>query len=391
MVAAFFALIPLLSYVLVELREIISIASLLVCACIASSDRFFKILFVVTIMFGSMIIGEALSVAFFPEIAQSADWPQVMSPATQIRFMLTYLLLQALLLFFTAMLLNRKTTRFSAKEWLLFAFFPISQILLLNIGVPSGFKQDDRFMQIWLVVAALVGVGVDIGLYFTIRGMSQRAELKAQTAMLSQQVEAQKKHYAALTKQYEQMRHARHDIANHMHTIQILLNDGDAESAQTSASELVSRNTFSSGLGECENPIVDAFLYSRISDLREKGISIETTVQLPANISISDIDLISIFGNLLDNAEEACLMLPEGRRSIYLHAALKDSHLAIRMENSIQPQPLQKSSLPEARPNRGLGTYILTNIAARYHGYFQGKAENDLYISLLTLRLEESI
>ena len=124
MIAAFFALIPLLPYVLVELREIISIASLLICALIASSDRFLKVLFVVTIMFGSMVIGEALSVAFFPEIAQSADWPQVMSPATQVRFMLTYLLLQALLLFFAAMRLNRKTTRFSAKEWLLFAFSP---------------------------------------------------------------------------------------------------------------------------------------------------------------------------------------------------------------------------------------------------------------------------
>lgn len=390
MIGIFFALMPLLPYELVELRQVIGIVGLLICSLVASSDRFLKILFVITAMFVSLLIGEVLSVALFPEIGQSADWPQRMTFATQIRFMLTYLLLQALLLFFAAILLNKRASRFSSKEWILFAFFPISQVLLLNFGLPSVYRQDDGFMQIWLIVIAVLCIGVDVALFFAIRGMSQQVELKAQAAILEQQIEAQKKHYAALTQQYEQMRRLRHDIANHVRTIQILLEKGDSPSAETYAAELLRQNQFSPNLGMCLNPIVDAFLYSRTMDLQAKGIMIETDIQLPAHMNIADTDLISILGNLLDNAEAACTTVPEKLRKIRLQAALMDAHLAIRMENSIPAAAEHRTSMTRIKAGRGLGFFILSEIALRYRGHFQTKVEGGLYVSMITLLVEDA-
>ena len=57
----------------------------------------------------------------------------------------------------------------------------------------------------------------------SVERMSQRAELKLSNEMLSEQIESEKTHYAALVDQYETARSLRHDIANHMYTIQRLL------------------------------------------------------------------------------------------------------------------------------------------------------------------------
>ena len=76
--------------------------------------------------------------------------------------------------------------------------------------------------------------------------MSQRAELKLSNEMLSEQIESEKTHYAALVDQYETARSLRHDIANHMYTIQALLSSGDTEQAAKYAAEIIPRHTFSS-------------------------------------------------------------------------------------------------------------------------------------------------
>ena len=138
------------------------------------------------------------------------------------------------------------------------------------------------------------------------------------------------------------MRRMRHDIANHLYTIQALLDNGDTKHAAEYAKEILPRHTFHSSLGSCENPVVDAFLYSRMSKLKAAGISAEADVRLPAETSISNADMIIAFGNMLDNAEDACRALPEGKRYIRIQADIKNGCCTLRMENSVAEQPRLK-------------------------------------------------
>lgn len=72
--------------------------------------------------------------------------------------------------------------------------------------------------------------------------------------------------------QYEDNRRIRHDIAHHMHTIQLLLESDRRQEATAYAGELMRQQEHSSQLGQCENPLVDAFLFSRIREARQAGI-----------------------------------------------------------------------------------------------------------------------
>ena len=78
-----------------------------------------------------------------------------------------------------------------------------------------------------LILSAMaVCVVADAALFTVIRGMAQRSALRAQNALLATQIVRQKEHYTALTDQYQAIRRMRHDIASHLYTIELLLNQG---------------------------------------------------------------------------------------------------------------------------------------------------------------------
>lgn len=270
-----------------------------------------------------MILCEFVLMLLFPELRElTADTNGLshFDSLTQLSMFLIYLPLNAMLLYLASFLFGRYKTVLSGRDWLLYTLFPASQMVLYFswfVLMAQGFTAE---AVVWQGIAVLVCVGVDAALYFSMRGMAKRATLKAENELLEKQIDAQKEHYSALTEQYESVRRMRHDIANHVHTIQILLEKGDTTEAAVYAAELHPQTAFTSSLGQCENPIADAFLYSRVTELRGQEIDVTAEVTLPAYMSISNGDLIIAFGNLLDNATEACGALqvsglPFGRAS----------------------------------------------------------------------------
>lgn len=109
----------------------------------------------------------------------------------------------------------------------------------------------------------LVCIAADAFLYLAVRGMAQRSALKAKNDLLSAQIDRQKEHYAALTAQYANIRRMRHDIAKHLDTMQALLQSGQYQAAAVYSNEVSAQAQVQAHLGICENPIVDAYLFSR--------------------------------------------------------------------------------------------------------------------------------
>ena len=100
----------------------------------------------------------------------------------------------------------------------------------------------------------------------------------------------------------------RHDIANHLDTMQALLENSRSGEAAAYLSELKA-GAYDSTLGICENPIIDAFLHNKIESAGAAGVEIRARVSLSAGLPVSNVDLVRAFGNLLDNAIELFRML----------------------------------------------------------------------------------
>lgn len=326
-------------------------------------------------------ICEVVGLSFFPEYISSTQQVFYVPVLSQVSVYAVYICLYAFLMWVFSLLFNRVLRSLSWQDILSYILFPFMQLALVTWGFLPKFYNHVELTRLCVISFCIIS---DIGLYYSMRGITRRAELEASNALLAKQINAETEHYAALTEQYEAMRRMRHDIANHLYTIQALLDSGDAQQAAEYAREIIPRHTFHSSLGSCENPVVDAFLYSRIARLRAAEISVEADVRLPADIGIQNADMVIALGNMLDNAEEACRSV-SGTRYIRIQASAKNGCCTLRMENSAAERPVSKKERI-AGLSRGVGLSILERLAEQYRGTFTYGLSGGCFCAVLTLQ-----
>lgn len=298
----------------------------------------------------------------------------------------TYIPFYAFVLWFTASQITKTKYSLTVKQWAIFSFFPLSQAATVYFVYNSMFGKDASPKQLIIFGAFLtLCIAADIALVRTIADAGRKAELEATNRLLEKQLNMQISHYEALTSQYEANRRIRHDIMHHVNTIQYLLADGKQQEAAEYAGQFLKENRRISMLGSCENPVVDAFLFGRVEEAKKQGISVKTDIILPAELPISNTELVIVFGNIMDNAVEACAKIENP--SIELDARIEGSYLIISETNPALPEPEdnKKRRIPELE--RGVGTQILESVAKKHDGSCVAESKDGKFTVSVILRL----
>ena len=283
----------------------------------------------------------------------------------------------------TSLVLNRVRNRFTMREMLMYTFFLVSQFLLL-FGWMNAARQlgQSSSHQLMVLAVLLVCLGADAGLFASMIRMSHQIELETENRLLAEQIEAQRAHYEDLAAQYESIRSMRHDIAKHISAMDGLLVSGRHEEAAAYVSELRA-GSYDKDLGICEHPVVDAYLYSAVHKAKERRVTLDAVVFVPRDISIAATDLVCTYGNLLDNAFEACRGL-EGA-TIRLRTYIAAGCLAISTENPIGPESERKCRIRGLE--RGIGLRVLQDLAKKYDGSLRYTAEGGTFRTEITYQL----
>jgi len=291
----------------------------------------------------------------------------------------------ALALFTSSFAFTRSKNLLKGKELLVFLAFPVTQFLTL-ICIET--QVYGLMRSSYSIVAALIFIifaVTDILLYKTMVKTEERVQLETANELLLRQLDNQLSHYAALTEQYDNIRAMRHDINNHLSTVKLLLREGSHEEASEYAEQLLPMQEHISKIGECKNPVVDAFLYDRIRIAESKGIEVKTEIALPQTLSVSNTDLIVLFANIMDNAIEACSELADA--CIDISARLSKGYLVVTEKNPAAAEVGQKQRrIPELE--RGTGFRIIGELAERYNGSFEHRQENGLFELSVVLNVD---
>ena len=315
---------------------------------------------------------------------QANDAISVWADPRAVIYGVTFLPVLGLGLMLISLIFTRSKNNLSGRQLLVFSAFPITQMVCEASLVTLMFTPPRyEYIPMQLIMSVLFLVS-DILLYRTMVRTEQRVQLEVENELLESQLDAQLAHYGDLTAQYEQIRAMRHDISHHLNTIHALLQAGNLKEASEYSEQLLPAQAYSSRLGSCRNPVVDAFLYTRAQEAGLRGVPVRADVSLPVELPVSNTDLIVAFGNLLDNALEACSGIPDAQ--ITLRAHMDKGYLVIQESNPVRPQQPQGRKprrIPELE--RGVGFRVLSSLAAKYDGSFQHTCENDTYTVTLLL------
>lgn len=304
---------------------------------------------------------------------QPSDKLSVWADPRALIYGVTFLPVLALGLGLLSLLFTRSKNNLSGKQLLIFSAFPITQMFCEASLVTLMFSPPHlEYIPMQLIVSALFLVS-DILLYRTMVHTEQCVQLEVENQLLEKQLDAQLAHYSDLTGQYEQIRAMRHDISHHLNTINALLQAGNLKAASEYSEQLLPMQTDISRLGKCQNPVVDAFLYSRMQDAEAKGVPVQADVSLPVELPVSNTDLIVAFGNMLDNALEACEGVPGAQ--IRLQAYLAKGYLVIHERNPVRGEPAAAKPRRIPELERGVGFRVLSALAQKYDGSFRHALE----------------
>lgn len=199
-------------------------------------------------------------------------------------------------------------------------------------------------------------------------------------------------HFQNVLKINEQYRCFMHDINSYFNSFRLLALDGENEKIVKIIDELkgeiqekTTRVIYSS------NPVLNAILSERISKAKEEGITLSLFVEKFLKIDfISDADMISMFGNLLDNALEAALKCSPGNRSVNVKLFMGTNYFLIfHIENSYVEMTKKEGtrliSTKQDSKHHGLGVGIVKSLAEKYGGTLNLDEKEDLFVTTLSI------
>ncbi len=106
----------------------------------------------------------------------------------------------------------------------------------------------------------------------------------------------------------ESLRSQTHEAANRLHTVVSLIEMGrpqDAVEFATTELEVAQRLT-DQVVGAVGDPVVAALLLGKSAEAAERGVDLTVTGELPADVAgVPARDLVTVLGNLVDNALDA--------------------------------------------------------------------------------------
>lgn len=189
---------------------------------------------------------------------------------------------------------------------------------------------------------------------------------------------------------YKTMRGWRHDYHNHMQKIKAHLALNQLQEVRDYLDRLEEDLDAVDLAVKTGNISVDAILSSKLSVAVNKEISINCKAKVPEKLTVSDIDLCVILGNLIDNGVESCEKL-EGadRKFIRVYIGIFKEQLYISVTNSTNEviRKLDKEFISNKRGNHGHGLKRIDNIVEKYGGFINRKNEPGAFATEIMLPL----
>lgn len=192
------------------------------------------------------------------------------------------------------------------------------------------------------------------------------------------------KYYAEVENTYAKMRGWRHDYRHHIQTMKVHAAKGEYEEITRYLDMLDDDLTNVETVVRTGNRMADAILNSKLSLAAEKEIDIKAEAKIPVSLTVSELDLCIIIGNLLDNAMEACMELPPERRLIRLYMEMKGTYLYLALTNTAGGR--KKHSFSTTRgEGHGLGLSRVDAVVQKYGGYVTRASEDEAFSTEILL------
>lgn len=328
---------------------------------------------------------------FFDEEAFRYQWWKIGLPGAVITLQ-TFFDTQApvfhsIVMFLFFLLLAHKRDYLSWRNGISVLFFYLFMAILLLLQNNSYVANPDS--QVVSMAITYVIIILDVLLLFLVEStlFAWQKGFEHQTESFQKEVLAQQ--YDEIKGIYLNMRGWRHDYHNHIQVLKAHLDRGKIEEADHYLDELEQDLNQVDTYIKSGNLMIDAILNGKLTMAKQKEIALNCKAKLPDKLTIEDVDLCVILGNLLDNAIEACEQIPASQRFIRIYLSVNGGQLYLSIQNAAKEELNfeEQNYITSKRGNHGLGMKRVKATIDKYEGYLRLANEPGIFAAEATLPL----
>ena len=265
---------------------------------------------------------------------------------------------------------------FKLRAWLKYLPIPFCIFIVLHWFYMTSYENSETFGQ-------MLAIGI-LG-FLTCIFMIGYVQHKGEEKQLAERLKMTEE-YEWFKKQYDEdltvmTRHSGRMAHDSRHHFEFAASLPTIEDVREYAARILKMNSFN--LQITGNHDIDAILYPKQQKAQEKGIGFTVSGLLPPKIDWFDpIDLVTILGNGLANAIDACEKIDAPDKNIHVAFRL-DLHLDIRIDNPFNEVPVIKNNglfrSSKKEPGHGIGMESIQAVVDRYDGYMKPVIENGVF------------
>ncbi len=273
-----------------------------------------------------------------------------------------------------------------------------SLCLLFAYLVLESYVYYYDFPHIWTLAFHLLTSVVAVACFYTVLwyaiDISTYIEYELKTRQVEKQLQRQVSHYQQFTRYIQELRAFKHDYQRMTDAVRWMVEAGERETALELLGQMNSEMENSLHYTRYANHVVvDAILQECAGRCADNSIAFSATVSLPERVGLSDLELCRIFGNLVDNALEACSEVPEGgERFLSLTSSGNGGWATIELRNSFAGEVMLDGegnpvSRKDDRVQHGIGLVSVRQIVERGGGFLQLEIDPQSHVFVARVHL----
>lgn len=266
----------------------------------------------------------------------------------------------------------------------LLAMIPYLFVRQVTLWLPVRVEDVSPAIVMTLMCSALLALMFSVSLERLLN-----AENEKRRAMARQmEVERQQQQYMLRKHEIETVRQQYHDMKN---LLLYLEKSPSRENIHAHVGKMLDAIQPFESVLDTGNDAVDILLGEKLETCRKQGIRCTAMVDGASLSFIDQLDLVTILGNAMDNAVEACQRVRDvSRRSIQVRTSTAPGFVVLHIHNSCHKSLLVQGKLPATSKrdaeNHGYGLRNIRRTVEKYHGEMHCEAkQGEFELTLLFL------
>ncbi|NQX48488.1 GHKL domain-containing protein [Paenibacillus tritici] len=193
-------------------------------------------------------------------------------------------------------------------------------------------------------------------------------------------------YYDHLENSHNEIRKLNHNMKNELLTVLGLLKahkNGEAERMLENSLSAIKSTEIQK---YTPNHVLNYLLTEKIKEATESNVSVCVHCLIPEHFSLNNDVIAIIFGNLLDNAIEACEKITDAEKKIDINIKYHQHQLYIQISNNMNPDifDYRLQSTKKDGKSHGFGLESVKQIVNEYSGIFKIRTEgNRFYVNII--------